>query len=433
MKINHKSWFNGRRVGSDYSDLASISGRGWLARKEMRRRVGVSAPGKVILHGEHAVVYGKEAIACSIEKRVTCLLEVSDSSNLITIRATSDNKTNEKSFELSAFLKWQAFVDDVSKPRSFDEEQLKDLQKLIGAEDDASVEAKLYLVCMFYYLAICSKFLKGSGNGLVINISSELPLGAGLGSSASVCVSLSCAFLALCCVISTDSHQQKDISQSDLQLVNSWAFEGEKILHGTPSGIDNSVVTFGGLVSFKKGVITNLPWSPHLEILLVYSKVPRSTKDLVKGVRDRREKMPRVYDALFDAIECLVQESKSNLLALEDAMQSEKNYEKCIQIMDRISDMVDINQNILRSIGVSHDSIESILMILRRFGLKGKLTGAGGGGCVFALVKPGQPEMENEATKELAKSGYSCWRVRIGGSGVKFIEPLNICANKPNE
>ena len=82
----------------------------------------------------------------------------------------------------------------------------------------------------------------------MIDISSELPLGAGLGSSASVCVSLSCAFLALCCVISKDSLQPRDISQSDLHLVNSWAFEGEKILHGTPSGIDNSVVTFGKLL-----------------------------------------------------------------------------------------------------------------------------------------------------------------------------------------
>ena len=78
-------------------------------------------------------------------------------------------------------------------------------------------------------------------------MSSDLPLGSGLGSSASFCVSISSAFLALSDAISTENkgHGWLTLGESELELINKWAYEGEKIIHGKPSGIDNSVSTFG--------------------------------------------------------------------------------------------------------------------------------------------------------------------------------------------
>lgn len=78
-------------------------------------------------------------------------------------------------------------------------------------------------------------------------VTSELPLGSGLGSSAALCVSLSAALLALSDFVSLDlSHQGwLMFGESELELVNKWAFEGEKIIHGRPSGIDNTVSTYG--------------------------------------------------------------------------------------------------------------------------------------------------------------------------------------------
>lgn len=80
-------------------------------------------------------------------------------------------------------------------------------------------------------------------------VSSELPLGSGLGSSAAFCVSLSAAFIALSGSVNLDFNQQGWImfGESELELVNKWAFEGEKLIHGKPSGIDNTVSTFGML------------------------------------------------------------------------------------------------------------------------------------------------------------------------------------------
>lgn len=78
-------------------------------------------------------------------------------------------------------------------------------------------------------------------------LSSELPLGSGLGSSAAFCVALSAAILALSDSVTMEfSHQGWQVfGENELELVNKWAFEGEKIIHGKPSGIDNTVSTYG--------------------------------------------------------------------------------------------------------------------------------------------------------------------------------------------
>lgn len=78
-------------------------------------------------------------------------------------------------------------------------------------------------------------------------VTSELPLGSGLGSSAAFCVSLSAAFIALSDSVNLDFNHQGWLmfGESELELVNKWAFEGEKLIHGKPSGIDNTVSTFG--------------------------------------------------------------------------------------------------------------------------------------------------------------------------------------------
>lgn len=78
-------------------------------------------------------------------------------------------------------------------------------------------------------------------------VNSELPLGSGLGSSAALCVALSAALLAFSDSVSLDMNQQgwSVFGESELDLVNKWAFEGEKIIHGKPSGLDNTVSTYG--------------------------------------------------------------------------------------------------------------------------------------------------------------------------------------------
>lgn len=88
-----------------------------------------------------------------------------------------------------------------------------------------------------------------------VTVSSDLPMGSGLGSSAAFCVSMSGALLTAAGMvaavggISSKGTGWELVGKDDLELVNQWAFQGEKIIHGKPSGIDNTVSTFGMLSS----------------------------------------------------------------------------------------------------------------------------------------------------------------------------------------
>ena len=108
-----------------------------------------------------------------------------------------------------------------------------------------TLKSLLYISKFFINLFLCVRFKPAT-----VIITSELPLGSGLDSSAALCVAFSGALLALSDCASLDfSHQGwLDFGESELDLLNKWAFEGEKIIHGRPSGIDNTVSTYGKLL-----------------------------------------------------------------------------------------------------------------------------------------------------------------------------------------
>lgn len=100
---------------------------------------------------------------------------------------------------------------------------------------------------MFLFLLLNDSFINVRFKPATVAVSSDLPLGAGLGSSAAFCVAISAALLGLTSAVSVDRGQQGWLTyaDADLELLNKWAFEGEKIIHGKPSGLDNTVSTFG--------------------------------------------------------------------------------------------------------------------------------------------------------------------------------------------
>jgi mevalonate kinase len=169
---------------------------------------------------------------------------------------------------------------------------------------------------------ILLKNLVSAEDGLIVHIEShDLPIGAGLGSSAAFSVATSAACLHL-------SHQFNNITAFEdlkthgegtkgilslaanaLQLINSWAFIAETLIHGTPSGLDNTTSTLGGMLKFTKSLTTSvneyhpLTDVPPLRILLTNTKVPRSTKELVAGVRRLHTSFPTVVTPIFESIQ----------------------------------------------------------------------------------------------------------------------------------
>lgn len=147
--------------------------------------------------------------------------------------------------------------------------------------------------------------------GLEVRVKSHgLPLGAGLGSSAAFSVACSGAILQLFhCLHDLPFHTS---NPSDLQLINTWAYHAEILIHGTPSGLDNTTSAYGGMIKFIKSTAQSsssanhfepLPQISNLKILLTNTKVPRSTKELVGAVRKLYDRHNRVMTTIFKSIE----------------------------------------------------------------------------------------------------------------------------------
>ncbi|KAA0047956.1 mevalonate kinase-like [Cucumis melo var. makuwa] len=209
--------------------------------------VKARAPGKIILAGEHAVVHGSTAVAASVDLYTTASVRLPSSSDENDIV-----KLHLKDLELE--FSWPVsrvrealgvFVGAISSPTTCPAECLKSIASLV--EDQNIPEAKIGLASgVAAFLWLCSSIL-----GFVpveVAITSELPLGSGLGSSAAFCVALSAALLALSGSVNVDRehHGWMVYKEDELDLLNKWAFEGEKIIHGKPSGIDNTVSTYDG-------------------------------------------------------------------------------------------------------------------------------------------------------------------------------------------
>lgn len=163
--------------------------------------------------------------------------------------------------------------------------------------------------------------------------SSNLPIGAGLGSSAAYSTCVASALLIahkhlslpsqIGMPVSTTAADDEDtgphFSPRDTDLVDGWAFLAEKVLHGNPSGIDNAVSVRGGAVAFtrsvggKKGGLEGLHGFSSIRLLLTNTLVPRDTKSLVAGVAAKRLAEPSVVDPVLDSIQAISDEAKGLL------------------------------------------------------------------------------------------------------------------------
>ncbi|GFZ02950.1 mevalonate kinase [Actinidia rufa] len=294
-----------------------------------------------------------------------------------------------------------------SSPASCSPEAIKSIAPLV---EEQIPEAKITLasgVSAFLWLYTS---IRGYKPGKVV-ITSELPIGSGLGSSAALCVSLSAALLALSDSVNLDYCHQGWLmfGENELELVNKWAFEGEKIIHGKPSGLDNTVSTYGNMIKFRLGELTRLKSNRPLKMLITNTKSWEEHKSIATIIQSTSH---------------------------DDSTVSEKE--------DKLGELMEMNQGLLQCMGVSHASIETVLRTTLKYKLATKLTGAGGGGCVLTLIPtrilflillrncallslngfrntiPLQSEtVVDEVTAELEACGFQCLIAGIGGKGLQ--------------
>jgi mevalonate kinase len=196
----------------------------------------------------------------------------------------------------------------------------------------------------------------------ILTIRSTIPIASGLGSGAAVAT----AFVRALSSFVGHVLKQDEISQ----LV----FEVEKIHHGTPSGVDNTVVVYGQPVMFTPGLpIERLSVAAPISLLIGDTGIRTSTRVVVEDVRRRWEQQPARYDALFDQIGEIVGEARRAIEAGD---------------VDELGPLMNKNQELLMELGVSSAQLDELVDVARFAGALGaKLSGAGRGGNVIALVE----------------------------------------------
>uniref|UniRef100_A0A8C1M9J6 Mevalonate kinase n=1 Tax=Cyprinus carpio TaxID=7962 RepID=A0A8C1M9J6_CYPCA len=340
----------------------------------------VSAPGKVILHGEHSVVHGQVALAVSLNLRTFLQLQSTSSGE---VHINLPNIDTFLSWEITALQSLLAGCKEQGGLKELDADLLKRLREFTRiSEDSTDTRSMAVLAFLYMYLSVFAESLAS----ITVSVWSELPTGAGLGSSAAYNVCLSAALLSARGNISNPLTPQQESarwSKEEMELINRWAFMGEKIIHGNPSGVDNAVGTWGGFLRYHAGNISPLSWVPVLRILLTNTKVPRSTKVLVSGVKDKINKFPSVLKPVLESVSAVSCVCEQTLTEMAERGPSAEHY-------NILEELIDINQHHLNVMGVGHSSLDTLCRVTLARGLHSKLTGAGGGGCGITLLRPGE-------------------------------------------
>lgn len=280
------------------------------------------APGKVILFGEHAVVYGQPAVAVPVlDVRATAAIDDAPSGSGITVVAKDLNRT----FHL------------------FDVPRDDPLRVIVSAT--------------------LARLGVGMRVDLKITVSSTIPVARGLGSGAAVSTAIARAL---------GKHLGHWLTS---RAVSDLVFETEKIYHGTPSGIDNTVIAFEKPVYFVKDKIRDVFWvRKPFQLVIGDTGIVSPTKVAVGDVRAAWKQDRKRYEEIFDEIGTLAHMGRE---AIETGD------------VEAIGRLMSANQKMLRLLDVSSPELEGLIEAARQGGALGaKLAGAGRGGNMIAVVTP---------------------------------------------
>jgi mevalonate kinase len=322
--------------------------------------IAASAPGKVILFGEHAVVSGKAALGSAIDLRARATVQ--------RLQGCTEIRLPGLDLRIRGFL-----VDDTSKNAS-----------AIHDPTEAVHKAR-------YVAAAIKEF---EAKDIRITIESSIPPGSGLGSSAATTVAA---------VAALSKYAGVELSMQDIASTSHRIERAAQ--EGLGSPMDTALATFGGYQ-----LISNKPCSidlPQIRLVVGYSGKLHDTRLLVAGVQDLLKKYPAIVEPIFEAIGSISNEGA-----------------RCIREgrFEELGCLMNMNNGLLEAIGVGTSDLSQMVYASRGAGraLGAKITGAGGGGCIIALPSAGAEEALATAIRQAG--GYA-FTVSTGCQGVRLERP----------
>lgn len=303
-----------------------------------------TAPGKIILFGEHAVVYGQPALAVPVmqveaEVRIDRIFSSGIRINAPNIR-------------------------------------LNDKLDSIPPSNPLAATVINTLAALNY----------NSLSGVSILIRSSIPIASGLGSGTAVSVAI---------IRALAQHLKAELTD---EQVSNLAFETEKLYHGTPSGIDNTVVTYAKPVYFiKDQLIQVLQVKYPFIIVIADTGMPATTKETVRDVRVQQHKYPERYDTLFATIGSIANTARQ---LIEGGMP------------ESLGPLMDENHALLRNMTVSSPELDHLVNAARKAGALGaKMSGGGRGGNMIALVQASKAGAIAQALKDAGATNTIITRI----------------------
>jgi mevalonate kinase len=303
-------------------------------------RAIAEAPSKVIITGEHFVVHGAWALAAALPRKVRV--------------------------EMAPAAKFSVSSDRFGGARS---RQLLPVSRVVGAmAREFSVKPDVK-----------------------VSISSAVPQGAGLGSSASTMVAVAAAFSSL-----------NSLGLGVDEIIQC-SMVGERHVHGNPSGIDPAICGHGGVLLFRPGSKPRrIALGSPRTLIVSYSGRVRSTRGQINTVARMKARYPGLFSMLADGVGAL------SLTAAERLKAGD---------MKGLGELLTINHAVLGTVGVSNETLDAMVDLFASLGSYGaKLTGAGGGGSVVAVAPEAK---EKSIVSGLTARGFETFKARVPSEGVK--------------
>ena len=305
------------------------------------------SPGKIILFGEHFVVYQNRAILGAINKYATVTTE----------------KTNTDNILISSSLGQSSIKKD---------------------ENVSNIEKKFR---PFFYIAKQVIEKNNFDKGITIKIESDIPIGAGLGSSSACCVAAAASVLNL-------------FNNSDEKEVLELAIQAEKTIFPNTSGADCTVSVSGGIIEYQKEKgFSKIETENEFNFIIIDSEHVHSTDKVVERVRKFKENNSDLFTELCSEEERLITK------ALESMKKND---------LETIGKCMAQNQMFLEQIGVSNDELLSITKEIEKITFGAKITGAGDGGCIIALTKK-----DYDLSEYVNTTKYQTYQVTIQKTGMQ--------------
>ena len=316
--------------------------------------------GKIILFGEHFVVYECPAIALGISnkaiveiKKLDGITKLDESNKLNeTNHLNEPNKSNET---IKPELKYTS-----DTPGTIPELTTKAIRNVLNAMN-----------------------VKDSFH---VHLSGDLATSGGLGSSAAFCVALARAL-----------NEEYNLNLTNEQI-NNYAYEGEKAFHGNPSGVDNAMATYGGAIKFVRGKgFEQIKIGSELNFVVGITGINSPTARMVESVKKFKDKNLKIFDNLLHSATSIIEKGQH---ALENGD------------LVAIGNLMNANQDLLSAIGVSTDRNERIIAIANQEGAVGaKVTGGGGGGCCIALAR--DETHAQEILNKIKEAGFNGFITKV--------------------